>query len=291
MRRDTMQWKRLGWALSAIALGSGASLVWANAGEGRGAQSSDPDATVADLLKARLPRTQVSKIDCQVVDGICEVTAGSQLFYVDRSARYLLIGRVYDMETRQDLTAVRLLEVNPDLLVGGAAGSRREAEEVEAPRRGVSTAAAARSAATGSPRTMSLAALPEAGGIVWGNPSGKTVTVFSDFRCGYCRALASELEAMNVRVIERPISLLGSRDLANQVFCARDRRKAIKAAYAGAPITDTRACDTSPLDANERFAREQGIAGTPVIVRSDGAVIEGYRPRAFLETWLKGAVS
>ncbi|WP_240530116.1 DsbC family protein [Novosphingobium sp. PC22D] len=286
-----MQWKRLGWALSAIALGSGASLVWANAGEGRGAQSSDPDATVADLLKARLPRTQVSKIDCQVVDGICEVTAGSQLFYVDRSARYLLIGRVYDMETRQDLTAVRLLEVNPDLLVGGAAGSRREAEEVEAPRRGVSTAAAARSAATGSPRTMSLAALPEAGGIVWGNPSGKTVTVFSDFRCGYCRALASELEAMNVRVIERPISLLGSRDLANQVFCARDRRKAIKAAYAGAPITDTRACDTSPLDANERFAREQGIAGTPVIVRSDGAVIEGYRPRAFLETWLKGAVS
>lgn len=286
-----MQFKRLGWALSAIALGSGASLVWANAGDDRHAQPSDADTAVAQLLKARLPRTQVSKIDCQVVEGICEVTAGAQLFYVDRSARYLLIGRVYDMETRQDLTAVRLLEVNPDLLVGGAAGSRREAEDVEAPRRGISTAAAARTAATGSPRTMSLAALPEAGGIVWGNPAGKTVTVFSDFRCGYCRALAGELEAMNVRVIERPISLLGSRDLANQVFCASDRRKAIRAAYAGVPITGSRACDTSPLDANERFAREQGIAGTPVIVRSDGAVIEGFRPRAFLETWLKGASS
>lgn len=286
-----MQFKRLVWALSAIALGSGASLVWANADEGRSVQPSDADAAVARLLKTRLPRTQVSKIDCQVVEGICEVTAGSQLFYVDKTARYLLIGRVYDMETRQDLTAVRLLEVNPDLLVGGAAGSRREAEEVEAPRRGISTAAAARTAATGSSRTMSLAALPEAGGIVWGNPAGKTVTVFSDFRCGYCRALATELEAMNVRVIERPISLLGSRDLANQVFCARDRRKAIRAAYAGVPITGSRACDTSPLDANERFAREQGIAGTPVIVRSDGAVIEGFRPRAFLETWLKGASS
>nr|WP_238532673.1 DsbC family protein [Novosphingobium pentaromativorans] len=286
-----MQFKRLGWALSAIALGSGASLVWANAGEGKRAQPSNVDTAVAQLLKTRLPRTQVSKIDCQVVEGICEVTAGSQLFYVDRSARYLLIGRVYDMETRQDLTAVRLLEVNPDLLVGGAAGRRREAEDVEAPRRGISTAATARTAATGNPRTMSLAALPEAGGIVWGNPSGKTVTVFSDFRCGYCRALASELEAMNVRVIERPISLLGSRDLANQVFCARDRRKAIKAAYAGAPIIGSSPCDTSPLDANERFAREQGIAGTPVIVRSDGAVIEGFRPRAVLETWLKGASS
>ena len=286
-----MQFKRLGWALSAIALGSGASLVWANAGEGKRAQPSNVDTAVAQLLKTRLPRTQVSKIDCQVVEGICEVTAGSQLFYVDRSARYLLIGRVYDMETRQDLTAVRLLEVNPDLLVGGAAGRRREAEDVEAPRRGISTAATARTAATGNPRTMSLAALPEAGGIVWGNPSGKTVTVFSDFRCGYCRALASELEAMNVRVIERPISLLGSRDLANQVFCARDRRKAIKAAYAGAPIIGSSPCDTSPLDANERFAREQGFAGTPVIVRSDGAVIEGFRPREVLEQWLKGAKS
>ena len=33
-----------------------------------------------------------------------------------------------------------------------------------------------------------------------------TVTVFSDFRCGYCRALSGVLEGMNVRVIERPIS-------------------------------------------------------------------------------------
>ena len=56
-------------------------------------------------------------------------------------------------------------------------------------------------------------------------------------------------------------------------------------------IADTRACDTSPLDANERFARENGIAGTPVIVRSDGAVIEGFRPKEFLVTWLKGARS
>lgn len=276
--------------LAAIALGSGGSLVWANANVGE-AQSaahvpSEADQAVTALLKTRLPRTQVSRVNCQVVGGICEVTAGSQLFYVDKTARYLLIGRVYDMQTRQDLTAVRLLEVNPDLLVGGAAGSKQEAQEVETPRRGVSTPQA-----SGAPRMMSLAALPEAGGIVWGASSGPTVTVFSDFRCGYCRALSGVLESMNVRVIERPISVLGSRDLANQVFCARDRRKAVKAAYAGAPITDTRACDTSPLDANEAFAREQGLAGTPVIVRSDGAVIEGFRPREVLEQWLKGSKS
>ena len=278
--------RKLAMPLAAIALGSGGSLVWANANANAPNAPSETDLAVTAALKERLPRTQVSRVNCQVVDGVCEVTAGSQLFYVDRSARYLLIGRVYDMQTRQDLTAVRLLEVNPDLLVGGAAGSRQEAQEVETPRRGVSTPSA-----SGAPRMMSLAALPEAGGIVWGASSGPTVTVFSDFRCGYCRALSGVLEAMNVRVIERPISVLGSRDLANQVFCARDRRKAVKAAYAGAPITDSHACDTSPLDANERFAREQGLAGTPVIVRSDGAVIEGFRPREVLEQWLKGARS
>ena len=276
--------------LAAIVLGSGGSLVWANAGSSDAATAahmpSEADQAVTALLKTRLPRTQVSRVNCQVVDGVCEVTAGSQLFYVDKTARYLLIGRVYDMQTRQDLTAVRLLEVNPDLLVGGAAGSKQEAQEVETPRHGVSTPQA-----SGAPRMMSLAALPEAGGIVWGASSGPTVTVFSDFRCGYCRALSGVLESMNVRVIERPISVLGSRDLANQVFCARNRSRAVKAAYAGAAIADSKPCDTSALDANERFAREAGIAGTPVIVRSDGAVIEGYRPRAVLEAWLKAARS
>jgi thiol:disulfide interchange protein DsbC len=282
-----MKLKQIGIGLSAVLLGGFASHVWANAGEGQ-ASPSARDVEVASALKERLPRTKVDKVNCQVVDGICEVTAGSQLFYVDRSGRYLVVGRVYDMQTRQDLTAVRLLEVNPDMLVGGAAGTRREQDTVAAARRGVETPA---SRAEASPRTMSLASLPEAGGIVWGNPGGQTVTVFSDFRCGYCRALSSTLEQLGVRVVERPISILGSRDLANQVFCARNRPRAVKAAYAGEPIADTRTCDTSALDANERFARENGLAGTPVIVRSDGAVIEGYRPKEFLAAWLKGARS
>ena len=129
--------RKLAMPLAAIALGSGGSLVWANANANAPNVPSETDLAVTAALKERLPRTQVTRVNCQVVDGVCEVTAGSQLFYVDRTARYLLIGRVYDMQTRQDLTAVRLLEVNPDLLVGGAAGSRQEAQEVETPRRGV----------------------------------------------------------------------------------------------------------------------------------------------------------
>jgi hypothetical protein len=127
-----MNWKHLSVGVSAVLLGGVGSHVWANATDGADKPSAN-DIAVAAALKDRLPKTQVSRVNCQVVDGICEVTAGSQLFYVDKSGRYLVIGRVYDMQTRQDLTAVRLLEVNPDLLVGGAAGSRREEETVAAP--------------------------------------------------------------------------------------------------------------------------------------------------------------
>jgi len=244
------------------------------------------DASVIALLKARLPKTQVSKVDCAIVDGLCEVTAGNNLFYVDRSGRYLVIGRVYDMETRQDLTATRLLEINPDTLIGGAAKANNAPEGGEPP-----IAKAVGASAPAAPSRISLDGLPKDGAIVWGNQSGKTVTVFSDFRCGYCRALSNTLRSMNVRVVERPISVLGSRDLANQVYCAKNRETALHQAYAGEPLRNSATCDTSGLDANERFARSHGLNGTPVIVRADGAMIEGYRPKEALASFIAGGRS
>lgn len=242
--------------------------------------------TVRALLNARLPKTAVSAVDCTKVRGLCEVTAGSNLFYVDGSARYLIIGRVYDMETRQDITAARLLEMNPDMLVGAAASANAAATSGEM-QKAAAGAARGDNVVPDSPRILPLAELPKDGAIIWGHSAAPSVTVFSDFRCSYCRALSTVLRSMNVRVIERPISSLGSRDLSDRVYCAKNREEALHAAYAGEPIKAGPACDTSGLDANEAFARKHGLNGTPVIVRSDGAVLEGYRPRPFLEEWLK----
>ena len=46
--------------------------------------------------------------------------------------------------------------------------------------------------------------------------------------------------------------------------------------------------DWRALDAAHAFAKKHGFTGTPVLVRADGAVLEGYRPRAALIAWLKG---
>lgn len=252
---------------------------------------------VRGLLKTRLPKTPITAIDCEKISGLCEITAGSNLFYVDGGGRYLVIGRVYDMQTRQDITAARLLEMNPDMLVGAAARANAagnagapgtvDGEELAA----ATPVRAERVTRPVRPATLSLAELPKDGAIVWGNPAGQTVTVFTDFRCGYCRALTNVLKDMNVRVVERPISVLGSRDVADRVYCAKDRAAALHAAYAGETVKNSGSCDTSGLDANEAFAHRHGISGTPVIVRGDGAMLEGYRPRAFLEEWLKGGRS
>ena len=239
---------------------------------------------VAHAIAARLPRTQVAHVDCTKVAGICEVQAGTNIFYVDATARYLIVGRVYDMETRQDLTAARLLEVNPDLLLGGAPSARDEGSEAAYVRDGHGHAAP--SANPGMAQKVSLTGLPANGAIEWGGP-GPSVTVFSDFHCGYCRMLHQTLKSMGVHVFERPISVLGTRAISNAVICAEDRIGAVEKAYSDQEIAK-RACDTSGLDANERFAQGHGFTGTPVIVRADGAVVLGFRPREFLEAWLKG---
>jgi len=236
-------------------------------------------AALTKALAARLPRTKITHIDCGVMPGLCEVQAGSTLFYTDPKARFLIVGHVYDLKAHQDLTAAKLLAINPDSMVatpavphGGDEGSVRKTD--------------AEPASNSTAQKVSLADLPAKGAIEWGS-KGPHVTVFSDFHCGYCRQLHQDLKAMGASVSERPISVLGTRVISEGVLCAADRAAAVDTAYAGETIPPG-TCDTSGLDANEAFARAHGFSGTPVLVREDGAVVLGYRPRAFLEAWLKG---
>ena len=60
------------------------------------------------------------------------------------------------------------------------------------------------------------------------------------------------------------------------------------AAYAGQAPASAKTCkDAKALDANEAFARANGFAGTPVIVRArDGAVLHGYRDAAAIRRFV-----
>jgi thiol:disulfide interchange protein DsbC len=277
-RPPLLRWPGTAFGLAALTAMSAAS-GWC-AAQLMGRATAGPHiAEVRAALKLRLPKTPIDSVTCRDLGGLCEVTSKTTLFYTDAQARYLMIGRVYDMETRQDLTAARLLALNPDLLAAGAA--RHTASEENTPTQQRS-----------APAKVSLAGLPANGAIVWGPANGPKVTVFSDFQCSYCKRLSAELAAIGARVEERPISIFGAaaRQQAEQVLCAKDPSAALHAAYAGTALARAvRAapCDTAGLDANETFAKAHGFAGTPVIVRpSDGAVLEGYRDAAALRAFL-----
>ncbi len=237
---------------------------------------------VATALKLRLPRTKIDAVDCTAIAALCEVNAGGTLFYVDKSARYLMVGRIYDMETRQDLTAARLLELNPNLIAAGAAkAARTRDDEQQAPPK---PAKAAR---------VSLDSLTPNGAIHWGPANGPRVIVLSDFHCSYCKKLEAELGRLGAHVEERPISIFGkdSRALAEAVLCAPNPAQAVRLAYQGTKLGKVRTCDTTGLDANEAFAKAHGFSGTPVIIRPDGAVLEGYRPASVIAGFLNAGAT
>ncbi len=251
----------------AFAVGFGAQQAIASIRSGNNVE-------LRSALAKRLPRTKISAVDCNKLTGLCEVSAGNTLFYTDRNARYLVIGRVYDMETRTDLTAAKLLELNPDTLLGAAAHNDPATGEG-----GIRAA----------PSKVALSELPAAGAIRWGPATGPKVVVFTDFHCQYCMKLSESLGSIGARVEERPISVLGTRALTDKVYCAKNPVAALHGAYRHEePETDTAKCDVSGLDANEAFAKRHMFSGTPIVVRADGAVIEGYRPAAELAAWLKG---
>jgi thiol:disulfide interchange protein DsbC len=246
------------------------------------ASASSLASDVAQALKLRLPKTPIDAIDCDRLGPWCEVVSNDTLFYIDETARYLFVGRLYDMEERRDVTAARLLELNPDLLAAGALRAGGEAHA--GPNKTTTKAATTR---------VDLSTLPADGAIHWGNPKGEKLVVFSDFQCGYCQRLAGELAKAKVRVEERPISIFGaaSRKLSEAVVCAKDPVKALHAAYAGqAPASGKTCSEAKALDANEAFARDNGFNGTPVIVRvRDGAVLHGYRDAATIRRFAAGA--
>lgn len=234
---------------------------------------------VSQALKLRLPKTPIDALDCKSFAPWCEVVSGDTLFYIDEAARYLFVGRLYDLEERRDVTATRLIELNPDLLAAGAA-------------RAAGNAASAPAAGKAAKSKVDASTLPKEGAIHWGNPKGEKLIVFSDFQCGYCRQLTGALKDTGLFIEERPISIFGasSRRMAEGVLCARDPAKAMHQAYAGQTHPIPSSCDVSEaLDANEAFAKANGFSGTPVIVRAkDGAVRHGYRDAQTLIRFAKG---
>jgi thiol:disulfide interchange protein DsbC len=133
-----------------------------------------------------------------------------------------------------------------------------------------------------------LEALDESEMVVFApeNPQ-KTVTVFTDFDCTYCRKLHQEVPVLNelgiaVRYLAYPRAGVGSASYDKMVsaWCADDPNTALTDAKMGKAIPQ-KTC-ANPVAKQYRLGDDFGVTGTPALILEDGQLLPGYMPASAL---------
>lgn len=200
-------------------------------------------------LETKLPGIPISSIAETPVDGLYELVADGQLYYVDESGEYLIDGNLIQLSNRRDLTEARLGALHFTMFDDLGEDSMLIYE-------------------------------PE-------SESNRSLTVFTDISCGYCRRLHAELdtlmeEGVRLRYLLFPRAGLGSqghKDLES-VWCSDNPQEAMTIAKSGGQIPPM-TCD-NPIEVHVALAERMGLRGTPLMYLDSGERIPGYREAAII---------
>jgi thiol:disulfide interchange protein DsbC len=213
-------------------------------------------AALTERLHHLYPATRFGDIHPTPWPGVFEVTMGANLAYVDETGQFFLFGHLYDMTAQRDLTAER-----KDTLA-----------------------------------RIDFAALPLADALKEIRGTGeRTLAIFSDPDCPYCRRLEDEIRDLTdvtLYTFLMPIASLhpDARTKAVAVWCAQDRNAAWHALMWRDEQPAAIDCP-HPVDRNAALGERLGIAGTPTLIAADGRVLPGAASRAQIEAWLARATA
>lgn len=253
-------------ALIAVALALGSLSL--NAAAASRAVAADETRLLAALQKAH-PGTHFTAVSRTPIPGFYEVWMGPNVALVSRgNLRYLVFGRVFDTKTMTDLTAPKLAK---------AERLRTEAEDRE-----------------DNAPSVSLEHVPFADAIKIVRGSGsRTVIVFSDPACPYCRQLEPELEKLNDVTIHTFLVPFQGLALPSAIWCAADRQKAWRQymLQGDQTLLATAASCAHPLERNLALAQRLKVRGTPTLFYADGRRSDGYVGAAEIEQRLNLASS
>jgi thiol:disulfide interchange protein DsbC len=204
----------------------------------------ETEAKIRSSLSVMLPGLVPDEIRPTPVSNLFEVTFGGRIVYLTADGRYLLQGKIIDLETRTEITEERLSEL----------------------------------------KAAALAAIGEDQMVIFGPDDAKdTVTVFTDIDCGYCRKLHSEMaryneEGIRIRYLFYPRAGIGSDSYKKSVsvWCADDRRAAMDQAKAGKEIPQLD-CE-NPVEDHYHLGQTVGVTGTPALLLEGGEMVPGYVP-------------
>ncbi len=216
---------------------------------------AQPKPPLIDQLRATYPNTIFKEVQPAPVAGLYEVMMGSNVAYTDKSGRYFIFGHLFDMKEQKDITAER----------------QREAQKIPFPSQFLDNAIK----------------------IVKGD-GNRTVAVFSDPDCPYCKKLESELARLDnvtIYLFIYPLETLHpeAKTTAIRIWCAPDKAKAWSEYVLAGKKPALTSCE-NPINDNVTLGASLGIAGTPTLIAVDGRVWPGFGSAEQIEQWLnKGA--
>lgn len=215
---------------------------------------ANPDVIRKEMQK-KYPNVTVQSVLPTAYPGLWEIFTGSELFYTDERASYVLLGRLVDVATKVDISTPRF--------------------------------------ATLTSIKFDDLPLNQAVKTVIGKGTRK-LAVFADPNCGYCKRFESDVITLadtTVYTFLYPILTADSASKAKQVWCSADRVKAWQDwMIRGVPLTATEKCD-NPIEKVTALGQRLGLKVTPVSFFADGTRLEGAVPKDNLESRIAAASS
>lgn len=202
---------------------------------------------VSNNIQKYLGDFEIDGLTESPIAGVYEMISGGTIFYVNEAGTVLIEGDMIDLKNRVSLTEQKL-----GLLHMGMIANVSESDM--------------------------LVYEPE-------EPTGRSITVFTDITCGYCQRLHQEIDTLldsgvAVRYLLFPRAGLNTPAAAalESVWCNDDPQAAMTTAKAGGQIPPE-SC-VNPIEQHVALAQQVGLRGTPLIYLDTGDRIPGYRDAA-----------
>ena len=239
------------WTLP-LALVAGAGLSWlAVTSLSRHHGASDTGqarAAILSSLKDLGAETEVKMVQPAPIAGLFEVRTDTSILYFSQDGQYLLNGDVIEVASRSNVSESVRSQLRGTLLSSSDPTSHVRYGPANNPR---------------------------------------TVYVFTDITCGYCRKFheeVPELVAAGVTVEYLPWPRDGRDSAVGQemqgVWCAADKAQAYDQAMAG-QLSASADCQ-AVVDAGIKLGHKLGVSGTPGVFARDGRQLGGYLTAAEL---------